>query len=86
MFVLTTRQMIFGQILMLRGHFGVIKDNAEFYSKVSDLYILPTLDEVNSLPVHASKEEQQLAAAKLTSSATESAKAIGLMARQVRQD
>lgn len=70
---------------MLRGHFGVIKDEAKFYIEVSEQFIMPALDQVNMLPLSASEAQQRLAADKLTSHATESANAIAVIATKVRQ-
>jgi hypothetical protein len=69
-------QAIMIELFTLRGHFGLINDNAEFYCEMSQGHIMPTFRRISETPLSLDAGARQKAIMQLSKSASEAADAI----------
>ena len=64
------------ELFTLRGHFGLINDNAEFYCETSQGHIMQTSRRISETPLSLDGDARQKAIMQLSKSASEAADAI----------
>lgn len=69
-------QAIMIELFTLRGHFGLINDNAEFYCEMSQEHIMPTFRRISTTSLSLDAGPRQKAIMQLSKSAIEAADAI----------
>jgi hypothetical protein len=76
------KQVIRETMILLRGYFGFVAHSTELYQQISREHILPCIREAATLPLSATRAEQDIAKAHLLERANASAEAIRDLAQR----